>query len=80
MDPRCNEYEQTNKMSECMMPPICECGHETVCDRYIVHEVPHIIPMHTRIVNHHIFKHTYTPVYTSSECDTCENVYGGKNF
>ena len=40
------------------------------------------MPIHTKIVNHHIYKHSYTPCYTMSECDTCENVYDPccKNF
>lgn len=58
--------------------PICECPQERVCHRYINYEVPHIIPCNTRIINHHIYRHTYTPCYTCCEENVCENVYDGK--
>jgi hypothetical protein len=94
MNPRCYEKENIdmNQMGNyndtqanypnCACPPVYECPQERVCERYIVHEVPHVMPIHTKIVNHHIYKHSYTPCYTMSECDTCENVYDPccKNF
>ena len=94
MNPRCYEKENIdmNQMGNyndtqanypnCACPPVYECPQERVCERYIVHEVPHVMPIHTKIVNHHIYKHSYTPCYTMSECDTCENVYDpcSKNF
>ena len=94
MNPRCIENENPNMDSQMMMgmnmampdgcacPPVYECPQERVCERYIVHEVPHVMPINTKIVNHHIYRHTYTPCYTMSECDTCENVYDPcpKNF
>lgn len=94
MNPRCyeNENMDMNQMGNyndtqagypsCACPPVYECPQERVCERYIVHEVPHIMPIHTKIVNHHIYKHSYTPCYSISECDTCENVYDPccKNF
>ena len=89
--PRCIENENINmdpqmmntmKPDACACPPVYECPQERVCERYIVHEVPHIMPINTKIVNHHIYRHTFTPCYTMSECDTCENVYDPcpKNF
>lgn len=94
MNPRCYEKENIdmNQMGNyndtqanypnCACPPVYECPQERVCERYIVYEVPHVMPIHTKIVNHHIYKHSYTPCYTMSECDTCENVYDPccKNF
>ena len=94
MNPRCYEKENIdmNQMGNyndtqanypnCACPPVYECPQERVCERYIVHAVPHVMPIHTKIVNHHIYKHSYTPCYTMSECDTCENVYDPccKNF
>lgn len=94
MNPRCYEKDNMdmNQMGnyndtqasypKCACPPVYECPQERVCERYIVHEVPHVMPIHTKIVNHHIYKHSYTPCYTMSECDTCENVYDPccKNF
>ena len=59
------------------MQPIYECPQERVCHREIVHEVPHVCPINTRIVNHHIYRHTYTPCYTCSEENVCSNVYEG---
>lgn len=94
MNPRCYEKENIDMNQKgnyndtqanypnCACPPVYECPQERVCERYIVHEVPHVMPIHTKIVNHHIYKHSYTPCYTMSECDTCENVYDPccKNF
>ncbi len=56
-------------------PPVMECPRETVCHRYICHEVPHIEPCHTRIVNHHIYRHTFTPQYTCCEENEVQNVF-----
>lgn len=50
---------------------------EKVVHRTFVHEVPHTCPIHTRIVNHHVYKHTYRPVYTCSEENVCSNVQCG---
>lgn len=97
MNPRCYENENmdmnmnmgmdtdmmnNNGMCGCVCPPVYECPQERVCTRVIVHEVPHVMPIHTKIINHHVYKHSYTPCYTMSECDTCENVYDPccKNF
>ena len=60
---------------ETMCPPICECPQNQVCHRVMNYNVPHIIPMHTTTVNHHIYNHTYTPVYSYSEVDEVENIY-----
>lgn len=66
----------------CPTAPVFECPQERVCERVIVHEVPHVMPINTKIVNRHIYRHTFTPCYTCEECDTCENVYDScpKNF
>ena len=50
---------------------------ERVINRTSVHEVPHTCPIHTRIINHHVYKHTYRPVYTCSEENVCSNVQCG---
>ena len=57
--------------------PIVEPGRERVIQRNIVHEVKHICPMNTKIINNHIFKHTYEPRYTCCEENTCTNVQCG---
>lgn len=36
-------------------------------ERNFMHEVPHICPMHTHVINRHIYNHTYTPQFTCSE-------------
>ena len=50
---------------------------ERVINRTFVHEVPHVCPIHTRIINHHVYKHTYHPQYTCSEENVCSNVQCG---
>lgn len=50
-----------------VMSPIIEPGRERVVNRTFVHEVPHICPMNTRIINNHIYRHTYQPRYTCCE-------------
>ena len=47
---------------------------ERVINRTFVHEVPHTCPIHTRIINHHIYKHTYSPMYTCTEENEVSNV------
>lgn len=61
-----------------MCPPIQECPQERVCHRYICYEVPHIMPCNTRIINHHVYRHTYTPCYTCCEENVVSNVYDRK--
>ena len=55
--------------------PIYECPQERVCHRYICYEVPHIMPCNTRIINHHVYRHTYRPEYTCCEENVVSNVY-----
>lgn len=50
---------------------------ERVVHRTYVHDVPHTCPIHTRIINHHVYRHTYRPVYTCSEENVCSNVECG---
>ena len=64
-----------------VMNPIVEPGRERIVNRTFVHEVPHICPMNTRIINNHIYRHTYQPRYTCCEenvvpqqqCGSCCN-------
>ena len=60
-----------------MMPISNEGVQERVINRTFVHEVPHVCPIHTRIINHHVYKHTYRPQYTCSEENVCSNVQCG---
>ena len=69
-----------NQMMGCPTTPIYECPQERICHRYINYEVPHIMPMNTKIINHHVYKHTFTPQYTCCEENVCENVYEPRCF
>lgn len=62
----------------CMCPPIMECPEERVCHREICYDVPHIIPINTRIINHHVYRHTYQPCYTCTMEDEVCNIYDNK--
>ena len=55
--------------------PIVECPQERVCHVNTCYNVPHIIPINTRIINHHIYRHTYQPMYTCCTQDEVTNVY-----
>ena len=65
-------------MNQTTMPLPNDNGvQQRVIHRTFVYEVPHTCPIHTKIVNHHIYKHTYRPVYTCSEENVCSNVQCG---
>lgn len=60
-----------------VLPPVYECGQERQIHRSIIHEVPHVCPVNTRIINHHIYRHTYSPCYTCCEENVVCNVQEG---
>ena len=64
-------------MTGMVAPPVYECPRERVIHREIVHEVPHVCPINTRIINHHIYRHTYSPCYTCCEENEVCNVNEG---
>ena len=68
--------DQNMGMPSC--PPIYECPQERCFHREFHHEVQHVIPVNTRIMNHHIIHHTYVPMYTCCEENDCTNVYDNK--
>lgn len=70
-----NQMVNTPYMNDQMQVPIYECPCERVCHREICHEVKHVKPVHTRIINHHIYHHTCTPCFTCSEENEICNVY-----
>ena len=41
-------------INNCNMVPVYECPQERCCHREIHHEVKHIVPVNTKIMNHHI--------------------------
>ncbi len=60
-------YDMGMPMMGSVSTPIVEPGRERVVNRTFVHEVPHVCPMNTRIINNHIYRHTYQPRYTCCE-------------
>lgn len=61
----------------CNMQPIVEPMRERQVHRTIMHEVPHVCPMRTRVINHHIYKHTYRPDYSCCEENVVSNMQCG---
>lgn len=55
----CCQRQMTDTIVE---PTINKC-----VQRDFYHEVPHVCPIHTHVVNRHIYNHTYTPKYSCSE-------------
>ena len=58
----------------CQMGPIMEKPIEKCVQKDIIHEVEHICPINTRVINNHIYKHVYIPQYTCREEDVVTNV------
>lgn len=59
---------------KCCADPVYEAPIEKCVQKDFIHEVVHICPIHTRVVNNHIYKHTYMPEYTCSEENICTNI------
>ena len=72
MNENYNEEGNMN-MGAYMSEPIIEQGRERCIQRNIIHEVRHICPINTRIINNHIYRHTYQPRYTCSEENVVTN-------
>lgn len=69
---------QSNSMGvNSISQPIIEPMQERVVNRTIMHEVPHICPINTRIINNHVYRHTYSPRYTCCEENVCTNIQCG---
>lgn len=58
-------------------PPIVHCPQIRCITRPIVHEVPHVCPIHTQVINQHICRHTYRPSFTCSEQNQVCHVHEG---
>ena len=60
-----------NNLNNCPKRQICEQVIEptqTKCiEKEFYHEVPHVCPIHTHVINKHIYTHTYRPAYSCSE-------------
>jgi len=72
-----NDMNVGTPMMGTMSSPIIEPMRERVVNRTIEHVVPHVCPIRTKIINHHVFKHTYTPNYSCCEENVCTNVQCG---
>lgn len=57
--------------------PIMEPTTTQCVEKQFTHEVPHVCPKHTHIINKHVYYHTYTPQYTCSEENQIVNVQCG---
>ena len=55
------------EMGGCKMQPVYEQPIEKCIHRTICHEVPHVCPINTKIINHHVYRHTYSPCYSCCE-------------
>ena len=79
----CQQQEQFNWQEGCCnnngygCDPVIEQPIEKCIERNICHKVEHICPIHTRIINNHIYEHTYRPEYTCSEENTVTNIDPG---
>jgi len=70
-----------NMNTGCMEREIVEPTINKCIEKEYYHEVPHVCPIHTHVINKHIYKHTYTPQYSCSEenqvynedCGSCCN-------
>ena len=66
-----------NDLTGITCSPVFECPTERCIHRNIYHCVPHICPVNTRIINHHIYKHTYSPSYSCCEENEVCNIQEG---
>ena len=57
--------------------PIMEPLQEKCVHRTIMHEVNHICPIRTKIINHHVYRHTYRPEYSCCEENVVSNIDNG---
>lgn len=69
-----NSSMSSTPLQGMVCPPVYECPQERIIHREIMHEVPHVCPVNTRIVNHHIYRHTFSPCYTCCEENEVCNV------
>ncbi len=66
-----------NSFAGTTQAPIVEPMQERQIHRTIMHEVPHVCPMRTKVINHHVFRHTYQPSYSCCEENTCSTINCG---
>ena len=71
-----NDTNMNYQMDSCNTP-IMEPMQEKCVHRTIMHEVPHVCPIRTKIINHHVYRHTYRPEYSCCEENVVSNVNNG---
>ena len=71
------QEEACCKQDMCGCDPIIEQPIQRCIERNICHKVEHICPIHTTVVNNHIYEHTYRPEYTYSEENAVTNIDPG---
>ena len=47
--------------------PIIEPEVNNFVEKEFYYDVDHVIPVHTHVINRHIYNHTYRPEYSCSE-------------
>lgn len=72
-----NDPNDNMDMSGGCFSPVSECPQERCVHRTIMHEVPHVCPIKTRIINHHVYRHTYRPEYSCCEENVVSNIQCG---
>lgn len=65
------------QMNNSCQQPIVEPMQEKCVHRTIMHEVPHVCPIRTKIINHHVYRHTYRPEYSCCEENVVSNIDNG---
>ena len=67
-----------------MEQPIMEPTITKCIEKEFHHQIEHCCPIHTHVINKHIYTHTYTPQYTCDEENVVINkikrLYGGDTF
>lgn len=51
---------------------IVKCVHRT-----FNHTIPHVCPIKTKIINHHVYRHTYQPSYSCEEQNDVSQINEG---
>lgn len=57
--------------------PIVEPMQEKCVHRTIYHQINHVCPIRTKIINHHVYRHTYRPEYSCCEENVVSNIDNG---
>ena len=60
-----------------MEQPIIEPTITKCIEKEFHHQIEHCCPIHTHVINKHIYTHTYTPQYTCCEENEKCDVYEG---